>query len=78
LKNIIKFLFAFYFRTTDDITSNFIYRKLFSSELDIAYADNVFIQFTKKSKPFFGADPNYPAVYIDKVKILHGEVDDEM
>jgi hypothetical protein len=54
LKNMDKFLF-FYFRTTEDITSNFIYRKL-----------------------FFGADPNYPAVYIDKVKILHGEVDDEM
>ena len=51
---------------------------MYTTGLDIAYADQMFVQFNKKPKPFFGTDTNYPAVYIDKIKVIHGEVEDEM
>ncbi len=75
---IIFYFFRALKRLSDDIVSNSTYRKLFVSDLDIANAEKMFIQFNKKAKPLFGTDTNAPEVFIDKIKISHGEVDDEV
>lgn len=65
-------------RTSDDLVANQTYRKLFASAKDLRYVDQVLLQFNKKGKPFFGADPNAPQVLIDKIKIKNSEVENEV
>lgn len=38
----------------------------------------MFIQFNKKAKPLFGTDTNADSIFVDKIRILHGEVEDEV
>ncbi|CAF0766349.1 unnamed protein product [Brachionus calyciflorus] len=63
-------------KTSDDLIPGDTIRRMFVTTNDLAYVQTINLQFNKKSKPFFGSDPNAVKFLFDKVKLTNVEIDE--
>ena len=63
-------------RTNDDIQPGDVIKRMFFTSNDLADVASIDMTFNKKSKPFFGSDPNSVKFSFDKVKLTNVEIDE--